>query len=50
MVSAFTELFKPLFNCPGLSEAQQVDILKKIETSALPPNDIHILEGIASLC
>jgi hypothetical protein len=44
-MSAFTELIKPLFNCPGLSEAQQIDVIKKIETPGLPPNNIHILEG-----
>jgi hypothetical protein len=32
-------------HCPGLSEAQQIDVIKKIETSDLPLNDIHILEG-----
>jgi hypothetical protein len=45
IVSAFTELFKPLFNCPGLSEVQQINAIKKIETPDLPPNDTHILEG-----
>jgi hypothetical protein len=28
-----------------LSEAQQIDIIKKIETPDLPPNDTHIMEG-----
>jgi hypothetical protein len=44
-VSVFTELVKPLLNCPGLSKAQQIDIIKKIETPDLPLNNIHILEG-----
>jgi ATP-dependent exoDNAse (exonuclease V) alpha subunit len=44
-VSPFTELVKPLFNCLGWSEAQQIDVIKMIETSDLPPNDMHILEG-----
>jgi hypothetical protein len=44
-MSAFTKLIKPLFNCPGLSEAQQIDVIKKIETFDLPLNEIHILEG-----
>jgi hypothetical protein len=47
IVSAFTELVKPLFNCPGVPEAQQIDIIKKIETPDLPPNDIRFLEGDA---
>jgi hypothetical protein len=50
IISAFTELVKPLFNCSGLSEAQQIDVIKKIETSNLPLNDIHILKGLHSLC
>jgi hypothetical protein len=45
IVSAFTELVKPLFNCPELSEAQQIDVIKKIETPDLRRNDLHILEG-----
>jgi hypothetical protein len=45
IVFAFTELIRPLFNCPVLSEAQQIDFIEKIDTSDLPPNDIHILEG-----
>jgi ATP-dependent exoDNAse (exonuclease V) alpha subunit len=28
-----------------LSEAQQINVIKKIEIPDLPPNDIHILEG-----
>jgi hypothetical protein len=28
-----------------LSEAQQIDVIKEIETPDLPLNDIHILEG-----
>jgi hypothetical protein len=34
-----------LFNYLGLSEAQQIYVIKKIEPLDLPPNDIHILEG-----
>jgi hypothetical protein len=45
IVSAFTELLKSLFNCPGLSEDQQIDVIMKIDTSDLPPKDVHILEG-----
>jgi hypothetical protein len=30
---------------PGLSEAQQIDVIKKIEKLDLPPDDIYILEG-----
>jgi hypothetical protein len=44
IVSAFAELVKPLFNCPGLSEAPQIDVIQKIETSNLHLYDIHILE------
>jgi hypothetical protein len=28
-----------------LSEAQQIDVIKKTETSGMPLNDLHILEG-----
>jgi hypothetical protein len=45
IISAFTELIKPLSNCPGLSEAQQINFIGKIDTSDLPPKDIHILKG-----
>jgi hypothetical protein len=45
VISAFTELTKPLSSCPGLSESQQLDFIEKIDTPDLPPNDIHILEG-----
>jgi hypothetical protein len=44
-ISAFTQLIKPLSNCPGLSEAQQIDFIKKINTFDLPSNDIPILEA-----
>jgi hypothetical protein len=50
IVSAFTELVKPLFNCPGLPEPQQIDVIKKIEKLDLPLNDMHILEEIRSFC
>jgi hypothetical protein len=45
IISAFTQLIKPLFNCPGLSEAQQIDFIEKTDTSDLPLNDIPISEG-----
>jgi hypothetical protein len=45
VVSAFTELIKPLSNCPGLSESQQIDFIERIDGPDLPPNDIYILEG-----
>jgi hypothetical protein len=45
IIYAFTQLIKPLSNCPGLSEAQQIDFIEKIDTPALPSNDIPILEG-----
>jgi hypothetical protein len=45
VVYAFTDLIKLLSNCPGLSEAQQIDFIKSTETPDLGPNKIHILEG-----
>jgi hypothetical protein len=45
VVFALTELIKPLSNCPGLSEAQQLEFIEVIDTSRLPPTDIHTLEG-----
>jgi hypothetical protein len=45
VVFALTELIKPSSNCPGLSEAQQLEFIDVIDTSRLPSNDIHILEG-----
>jgi hypothetical protein len=45
IVSAFTQLIKPLSNCLGLSEAQQIDFIKKIDTPDLPSNDIPIYGG-----
>jgi hypothetical protein len=45
IISAFTQLIKPLSNCPGLSEAQRIDFIEKIHTRDLPSNDIPILEG-----
>jgi hypothetical protein len=47
-ISTFTRPIKPLSNCPGLSEAQQIDFIKKIDTPDLPSNDIPILEGVSS--
>jgi hypothetical protein len=44
-MSAFIELVKPLFNYPGLSGAQQIDVIKKTETPDLPLHETHILEG-----
>jgi hypothetical protein len=44
-VFALTELIKPLYNCPGLSQAQQLESIEMIDTSDLPPNDIHIFEA-----
>jgi hypothetical protein len=34
-----------IIQLPGLSEAQQLDIIKKIATPDLPLNDVYILEG-----
>jgi hypothetical protein len=45
VVFALTELIKPLYNCPGLSEAEQLEFIEMIDTSDLPPNDIHTFEG-----
>jgi hypothetical protein len=45
IISAFTQLIKPLSNYPGLSEARQIDFIEKIDTPDLPSNDIPILEG-----
>jgi hypothetical protein len=45
VVFAVTELIKPLSNCPGLSEAQQLEFIKMTDTSDLPPNDIDTFEG-----
>jgi hypothetical protein len=45
IISAFTQLIKPLSNCPRLSEAQQIDFIEKTDAPDLPSNDIPILEG-----
>jgi hypothetical protein len=45
IISAFTQLIKPVSNCPGLSEAQQIDFIEKFDTLDLPSKDIRILEG-----
>jgi hypothetical protein len=45
VVFALTELIKPLYNCPGLSEAQQLEFIEMIDTFDLPPDDIHTFEG-----
>jgi hypothetical protein len=44
IISAFTQLIKPLSNCRGLSEAQQMDFIEKIDTHDRPSNDIALLE------
>jgi hypothetical protein len=44
-MSALTQLIKPLSNCPGLAESQQIDFIERIDTRDLPPNEIRILEG-----
>jgi hypothetical protein len=43
VVSAFIQLIKPLSNCPGLSESQQIDSIKRIDTTDVPPNEMHSL-------
>jgi hypothetical protein len=45
VVFALTELIKSSSNCPGLSEAQQLEFIEMIDASRLTPNDIHILGG-----
>jgi hypothetical protein len=45
VVFALTELIKPLSNCPGLSEAQQLEFIEMIDASDLPPSDRHTFEG-----
>jgi hypothetical protein len=45
VVVALTEPIKPLSNCPGLPEAQQLELIKMIDTSDLPPNNIQTFEG-----
>jgi hypothetical protein len=45
VVDGLTDLIKPLSNCPGLSEAQQINFIESIDAPDLPPNEIHILEG-----
>jgi hypothetical protein len=41
----FDVTHQTLFNCPGLSEAQQCDCIEGTDASDLPPNDIHTFEG-----
>jgi hypothetical protein len=43
--AAFPVGIKPISNYPGLSEAQQLEFIEMIDTSDLPPNDIHTFEG-----
>jgi hypothetical protein len=45
ITSTFTQFIKPLSNCPGLSEAQQIGFIEKIDTPDLPLNDIHFGRG-----
>jgi hypothetical protein len=45
-MSTFIQLVRPLSNCPGLSEAQQIDFIQKIDSPDLPSNNIPILEGV----
>jgi hypothetical protein len=45
IISVFIQLIKPLSNCSGLHEAQQINFIEKIDTPDLPSNDIPILEG-----
>jgi hypothetical protein len=44
IISAFTQLIKPLSNGLGLSETQQIDFIEKMNTLNLPSSDIPILE------
>jgi hypothetical protein len=45
VVYALTYLIRPLSNCPGLSQAQQINSIESIEAPDLSPKEIHILEG-----
>jgi hypothetical protein len=36
IISAFIQFIKPLSDCPGSSEAQQIDFIEKIDTPDLP--------------
>jgi hypothetical protein len=45
IVSAFTEFINSLSNYSGFSEDRQINFIEKIDTTDLPPNDIHLLEG-----
>jgi hypothetical protein len=49
IILALTEVIRPLSNCPGLSEAQQREFIKMIDTSDLPRNDIHTFDGDRSI-
>jgi hypothetical protein len=44
-VFALTELIKRLSNYPGFSETQQLEFIEMIDTSDMPPNDMHTFEG-----
>jgi hypothetical protein len=45
IISAFIQLIQLLSNCPGLSKAQQINFIEKIDRLELPSNDVPILEG-----
>jgi hypothetical protein len=45
VVSASTELVKPLSNCPGLCEAQRLYFIERIDTPDLPRDPLPTLEG-----
>jgi hypothetical protein len=42
-------IHQTIINCPGLSETQQINFIKKNDTPDLPSNDILILEGDPSV-
>jgi hypothetical protein len=48
IISAFTQLMKLLSNCPGLSEAQQIDFIEKIDTPDLLQMIYLFWKGIRS--
>jgi hypothetical protein len=41
----FDGTYQTIIRLPGLSEPQQLEFIKVIDTSHLPQNDIHTLEG-----
>jgi hypothetical protein len=50
VVYVFPDLIEPLSNCPGLSEAQQIDFIESIETADLPQTRSIFLKGILLFC